>query len=112
MHMHTILHRFRYHAMLVLMNSTIDHINTPPPYRFLAGHCFDVLKTMPASTIDCCVTSPPYWRLRDYQTENKMWDDDPRCIHNWNRANIRDSRAGSFCIRCGAWQGSLGLEPN
>lgn len=30
------------------------------------GDCLDVLKTMPDNSIHCCVTSPPYWGLRDY----------------------------------------------
>lgn len=30
------------------------------------GDCRDVLRAMPDRSIDCCVTSPPYWGLRDY----------------------------------------------
>ncbi|MFA5322062.1 MAG: site-specific DNA-methyltransferase [Smithella sp.] len=30
------------------------------------GDCLEVLKTFPDNCIDCCVTSPPYWGLRDY----------------------------------------------
>ena len=30
------------------------------------GDCLDVLKTMPDNSVHCCVTSPPYWGLRDY----------------------------------------------
>lgn len=30
------------------------------------GDCIEVMKTMTADRIDCCVTSPPYWGLRDY----------------------------------------------
>ncbi len=30
------------------------------------GNSLDVLKTLPDESIDCCVTSPPYWGLRDY----------------------------------------------
>jgi DNA modification methylase len=32
----------------------------------LHGDCLDVLPTLPANSVDCCVTSPPYWGLRDY----------------------------------------------
>jgi DNA modification methylase len=30
------------------------------------GDCREVLPTLPAETVHCCVTSPPYWGLRDY----------------------------------------------
>lgn len=30
------------------------------------GDCRAVLKTLPVESIDCVVTSPPYWGLRDY----------------------------------------------
>ena len=30
------------------------------------GDCREVLKTLPASSVHCCVTSPPFWNLRDY----------------------------------------------
>ena len=34
--------------------------------RLLAGDCRDVLPTLPAGSVQCCVTSPPYFGLRDY----------------------------------------------
>lgn len=30
------------------------------------GNCMDVIKTFPDKSIDCVITSPPYWQLRDY----------------------------------------------
>jgi DNA modification methylase len=30
------------------------------------GDCIDVMRTMPTGSVDCVVTSPPYWGLRDY----------------------------------------------
>jgi len=30
------------------------------------GDCREVLKTLPDASANCCVTSPPYWGLRDY----------------------------------------------
>ena len=38
-------------------------------------HCGDskqVLKTMPDGIANCCVTSPPYWGLRDYGVEGQL----------------------------------------
>jgi DNA modification methylase len=30
------------------------------------GDCRDTLRSLPEATFQCCVTSPPYWLLRDY----------------------------------------------
>ncbi len=35
-------------------------------YRVIEGDCRDVLPTLDAASVQCCVTSPPYWGLRDY----------------------------------------------
>ena len=32
----------------------------------LQGDCLDQLKTLPDESVDCCVTSPPYYGLRSY----------------------------------------------
>lgn len=32
----------------------------------LQGDCRELLKTLPEQSVQCCVTSPPYWGLRDY----------------------------------------------
>lgn len=37
--------------------------------RILHGDCREVLKTLPADSVHCCVTSPPYWGLRSYLPE-------------------------------------------
>lgn len=36
------------------------------------GDCLEVLKTLPDKYINCCVTSPPYWGLRDYGVKNQL----------------------------------------
>ena len=36
------------------------------------GNCLDVLKKMPAKSIHTCVTSPPYWGLRDYGNDGQL----------------------------------------
>ncbi len=38
----------------------------------LNGDCRLVLREMKPHTIQCCVTSPPYWGLRDYEQENQI----------------------------------------
>ena len=34
--------------------------------KILIGDCRDVLRTLPDASVQCCVTSPPYFGLRDY----------------------------------------------
>lgn len=34
--------------------------------RIFTGDCRDVLRTLADGSVHCCVTSPPYWRQRDY----------------------------------------------
>jgi len=43
--------------------------------KIYQGHTPDVLKPFPDDSIDCVITSPPYWSLRDYQLEPQIWDD-------------------------------------
>lgn len=50
------------------------------------GNCIEVLKTMPDESINCVMTSPPYWALRDYGIkEDIIWDGDNTCKHNWEK---------------------------
>jgi len=37
-----------------------------PDWRIIQGDCLAVLPTMEAGSVQCVVTSPPYWGLRDY----------------------------------------------
>jgi len=42
--------------------------------------CLEGLKKLPDNSVDCCVTSPPYYALRDYGTGH--WEGgDPNCPH-------------------------------
>jgi len=37
------------------------------------GDALTVLKTIPSESIDCFVTSPPYWTLKEYkQSEGQL----------------------------------------
>ncbi len=40
--------------------------------KILQGDCRDVLKTLPDASVQCCVTSPPYWCQRDYGIGNQI----------------------------------------
>ena len=50
------------------MNLPIDTI--------LCGDCLFVLKTLPDDSIHCCVTSPPYYGLRDYGMDAQIGRED------------------------------------
>ena len=36
------------------------------------GDCLDYLRTLPSDSVQCCVTSPPYWGLRSYGVEGQI----------------------------------------
>ena len=36
------------------------------------GDSLEVLRTLPDESVQCCVTSPPYWGLRDYGVEGQI----------------------------------------
>lgn len=38
----------------------------------LHGDCLEILRTIPDEVIDCCVTSPPYYGLRDYGVDGQI----------------------------------------
>ncbi len=40
--------------------------------RILVGDCRQMLHGLPEGSVHCCVTSPPYWGLRDYGTEDQI----------------------------------------
>ena len=46
----------------------------------IEGDCLEKLKTIKDESIDCCITSPPYYGLRDYGT-GKWVGGDPNCPH-------------------------------
>lgn len=84
-------------------------------------------------SVQCVVTSPPYWGLRNYGLPPLVWDDPGGCEHEWGELIRGSSQSGSlegstlagtppgierrpkwssaFCLHCPAWRGSLGLEP-
>ena len=84
-------------------------------------------------TVQCVVTSPPYWGLRSYNLPPSIWGD-AACEHEWgNEHKSAGSRScdtspgelqrgansnrdklptSQFCHKCGAWSGCLGNEPS
>ena len=100
------------------------------------GNCIEVLKDFPDESIDCVVTSPPYWGLRDYGTEGVVIGGKEDCDHNFNlktKKSKNQHRAGmaknekyqsfkdkeqpdyyetdvGYCVECNAQKTQLGLE--
>lgn len=95
------------------------------------------LERIEDESIDCLVTSPPYFSLRDYGKETEtIWGGEKSRNHIWkvhqesarggsssgtsivgvnqnNEANNRGHPTlSNYCISCHAWQGQLGLEPS
>lgn len=40
--------------------------------KIYKGDVLDVLKTLPDGSVDICITSPPYWGLRDYGVDGQL----------------------------------------
>jgi len=43
-----------------------------PINQIIQGDCIEVMKTWPENSINCVVTSPPYWNLRDYGVDGQL----------------------------------------
>lgn len=113
---------------------------TPTPeYRIMQGNALQVLPTLPEASVNCCVTSPPYWGLRSYGTNAEIWGGaEAACEHEWGEETFtkgpsgsmgststmigrqvyeeghntrRGHSQGAWCQLCGAWRGAFGLEP-
>lgn len=97
--------------------------------RIMVGDCLESMRSLPDSCVSMCVTSPPYYALRDYGTAT--WEGgDAECDHNqtrdWvsrtgglDREHIAKAnevkqlrRSGSECAKCGAVRvdEQIGLE--
>jgi DNA modification methylase len=102
----------------------------------LNGDCLEMMATLADESVDCVVTSPPYWGLRDYGGDGRVWGA-PECVergegdtsHEWegytrpsentrkndNSLQLKSAywnpQQQAFCKHCDAWFGQLGLEP-
>lgn len=45
---------------------------TEGPVTLYVGDCREVLRELPDESVQCCVTSPPYFGLRDYGAEGQL----------------------------------------
>ncbi len=46
------------------------------PVQIVSGDVRDKLSSLPDETIHCCVTSPPYWGMRDYGYHGQIGAED------------------------------------
>lgn len=105
-----------------------------PDWQVINGHAADVLPRLPLHSVNCIVTSPPYYGLRAYDAPPAVWDASPACDHEWGPELAGRGQSGSlfgshlqgtpqhhahrpqwtsaYCQRCPAWRGSLGHEPD
>ncbi len=63
--------------------------------RIYTGDCRTELAKLPKRSVHCCVTSPPYWALRDYGTEPVVWGGDADCEHRWCDGIVKDNRSAA-----------------
>lgn len=47
-------------------------MSAPKPNSIIQGDCLEVMRAWPAACVHCCVTSPPYWGLRDYGVDGQL----------------------------------------
>ena len=40
--------------------------------RIIPGDCIEGMRTLPDARVHCCITSPPYWGLRDYGHDGQI----------------------------------------
>jgi site-specific DNA-methyltransferase (cytosine-N4-specific) len=52
--------------------AALASIGQAPGSLIVVGDSREVLRHVPADTVRCCVTSPPYWSLRDYQIPGQI----------------------------------------
>jgi DNA modification methylase len=55
----------------------------------LVGDAREILATLPAESVHCVVTSPPYWGLRDYGLPPTVWGGAEGCVHDWQDVGSR-----------------------
>jgi hypothetical protein len=104
-----------------------------PTWRVIEGDAREL--DVEDGSVHVVALSVPYWGLRNYGTEPVVWGGDAECVHEWGTPIVKHRSAGgpvvpqtiqgvdtgvvgaqrdtssNLCHLCGAWRGSLGLEP-
>ena len=77
------------------------------PYKLILGDCRQVLKTIPASSVSTCMTSPPYWMQRDYAGNSTLGHEPSvqqyvsNLVHLFREIKRVLRRDGSFWLNIG-----------
>ena len=74
--------------------------------RILKGSCLETLSKIEDQSINTCITSPPYWGLRDYGTAEWVGGD-PECTHTYH---VKSPYNANFNERCGNASGQRKQE--
>lgn len=65
------------------------------------GDCREVLPTLPEASVDCVVTSPPYWSLRNYEIPPSVWGGEAAHVHEWES---QTKSSGGIYLGKDRWQ--------
>ncbi len=77
--------------------------------NLLVGDVLERIKEIPNGSVDCCISSPPYWGLRDYGTGEWIGGNNPDCEHSAIRRKTRRERGGLTELQAGN-EGGFGDE--
>lgn len=105
-------------------------------HRIFQGNTYDIVPKLLDNSIDCLITSSPYYKLRDYNIPPVIIGGNPICKHEWiemnSNADLRhrgknsyigkdndtetlgngEQVEGAICKHCNAFFGQLGHEPH
>lgn len=63
-------------------DEAVDEVENPEPWDLRLGNALDLVKEIPPSSVNCVVTSTPYWGLRIYEdTQAFTWADGEVCAY-------------------------------
>ena len=107
--------------------------------KVIVGNALDILPTLKEKSVQCVVTSPPYFGLRKYPGPDMIFAADADCEHEWKIGSVNSTKFArqgntngysgedvdpgkvhatddkpappSECAKCSAWRGQLGHEP-
>jgi len=65
-----LLHSLGPRAVSGLFNDSF--VDTVPAWAVIEGDALDTLKRMKPASIDTCITSPPYWKQKNYKHEHQL----------------------------------------
>jgi len=78
--------------------------------NLLVGDVLQQIKTIPKESVDCCISSPPYWGLRDYGTGKWVGGTNPNCEHLSIKRKTRAERKSNEWMEEKLGEGTFGDE--